>query len=79
MSCRHSKTTSQGLPATEHGWVHGKVKNYVFCVQTPNSRTHGFMEQEAKQLTLMTELKERENQERFSWERSSEGNFITRS
>lgn len=79
MSCRHSKATSQGLSATEPGWVHGKVKNYVFCMQTPNPRTHGFMEQEAKQLALMTERKERENQERFSWERSSEGNFITRS
>lgn len=56
MSCRHSRTTSQGLSATA-GWLGSwKVKNYISCMQTPNPGTHCFMEQEAKQLALMTEL-----------------------
>lgn len=59
MSCRHSKTTSKGCQPLLAGWVGGKVKNYISCMQTPNPRTHCFMEQEAKQLALMTECKER--------------------
>lgn len=79
MSCRHSKATSQGLSATAGRLGSWKGKKLRILRADPTPRTHGFMQQEAKQLALMTERKERENQERFSWERSSEGNFITRS
>lgn len=77
----NAKTPAKGFQPLLASWVHEKVKNYAPHVQIPNSMTPCFTEQDAKQLASMTECKERKTprQKRFSWERSSEGNFITRS
>lgn len=75
----NAKPPAKGFQPLLAGWVHEKVKNYASRVQIPNPVTHCFTEQEAKQLPLMTECKERQKKKRFIWERNSEGNFITRS
>lgn len=76
----NAKPPAKGFQPLLAGWVHEKVKNYSSRMHIPNPVTHCFTEQEAKQLALMTECKERKKKKkRFSWERSSEGNFITRS
>lgn len=54
-----AKPPAKGFQPLLASWVHEKVKNYATCVQIPNSVTHCFTEQEAKQLTLMTECKGR--------------------
>lgn len=74
----NTKPPAKGFQPLLASWVHEKVKNYTPHVQIPNPVTHCFTEQEAKQLALMTECKEREKKKSFSRERSSEGNFITR-
>lgn len=75
-----AKPPAKGFQPLLASWVHEKVKNYASRVQIPNPVTHCFTEQEAKQLALMTERKEKEKKKKVSArERSSEGNFITRS
>ena len=55
----NAKPPAKGFQPLLAGWVHEKVKNYASHVQIPNPVTHCFTEQEAKQLALMTECKER--------------------